>query len=418
MPNYRSCARSRRGHALWGLAVGLLLAAPVAHANNTVAVLGVEPAGVAAPVAARFSAALKEHVQRTAGYRLVAGKALEEIKLVFGCMNESPSCMAKVGKSLNARLLLWGRVAKRKKGGLKLTLRLLDVQKKKVRKKLQQVFSGGEAAAPEARVLALAGKLLPPQAATLRLRCEVEGAQVLLDGRPAGLVDIRGVLVLTNVPLGKHQIEVRRKGFRPFSRSVVLKAGQAIDLQAKMVAEVPRPDITPPDDSTTPPDDATTPVTPEPKGDNTGWKITFYSSLAATVGLGVGLVVNGLKVLSLEDDKNAAITALVSNAAPDDRMIPELDAKGCDLVGIDSRYPGVHGICEDGKDRQMVQNILIGVTAAAGVLAGFAAYKAFFSGGGSSEEEEARGPGTKLSRWQLQPAIGPQGASLGLSLNF
>ncbi|MBW2732559.1 MAG: PEGA domain-containing protein [Deltaproteobacteria bacterium] len=405
MPEIRSRVRPWRTGALWGLSLGLYFMAPVAHAEQGVAVLGVEPVGVPAPVAARFSAALKEHIQRTTGYRLVPSKALEEIKLVFGCINESSNCMSKVGKTLNAGLLLWGRVEKRKQGGLTLTLRLLDVRKKRIRKKLKQVFTDREAAAPEARVLALAAKLTPSQTATLRLRCHAEGAQVLIDGRAAGLVDAQGVLVLPKISLGLHSIQVRGSGFRPFTQMVALKAGQTLDLQVKLVAKVPEPEVTPPGITT--PD--LTPETP-PEGSSI-WKITFYSSLAATVGLGVGLVVNGLKVWSLEDDKVAVIDGL--------NLTNEQRAEGCALAG-DGLYSDLGDICDQGKDHEIIQNVLIGVTAAVAALTGFAAYKTFLSSGSTEteEDEEARSKGTRLSRWHLTPALGPQGASLGLSVTF
>src|SRR5438874_7464330 len=112
-------------------ALGVLLAAPpaVAAPDVSVAVLGLEPVDVPEPLAQQLTDALRQRASSTGGVRMVQGKDLIEVKMVFGCDGELPACMAQAGKTLGAEKLLYGTV---KKGASKTTVtvapKLLDVK--------------------------------------------------------------------------------------------------------------------------------------------------------------------------------------------------------------------------------------------------------------------------------------------------
>ncbi|HEX9104941.1 MAG TPA: hypothetical protein VF997_22175, partial [Polyangia bacterium] len=109
--------------------VVLFMASIAQAADVSVAVLGLEPVDVPEPLAQQLTDALRQRVSATSGVRMVQGKDLIEVKMVFGCDGELPACMAQAGKTLGTDKLLYGTV---KKGGGKNTvtvaLKLLDVK--------------------------------------------------------------------------------------------------------------------------------------------------------------------------------------------------------------------------------------------------------------------------------------------------
>src|SRR5262249_6869393 len=103
-----------------------LSAAQAARAQTSVAVLGLEPQDGAEGLAKELTDALRQRAWAMRGFVLAASKDLVEIKLVFGCVDEAPPCMANAGKTLGAHKLLFGSV--RKMGNaFKVTLKWVDV---------------------------------------------------------------------------------------------------------------------------------------------------------------------------------------------------------------------------------------------------------------------------------------------------
>src|SRR5947209_8426762 len=115
----------RRALALLAFA-GSLSAAQAARAQTSVAVLGLEPQDGAEGLAKELTDALRQRASAMRGFQLAASKDLVEIKLVFGCVDEAPACMANAGKTLGAHKLLFGTV--RKMGAaFRVTLKWIDV---------------------------------------------------------------------------------------------------------------------------------------------------------------------------------------------------------------------------------------------------------------------------------------------------
>src|SRR5678815_1395208 len=78
----------------------LVLAAAAAHADPNVAVLGIEPVDVPEQLTQALTDALRQRAAATPGIRVVQGKDLVEMKMIFGCDGEQASCMAQAGRSL------------------------------------------------------------------------------------------------------------------------------------------------------------------------------------------------------------------------------------------------------------------------------------------------------------------------------
>src|SRR5437764_831142 len=87
--------------------IALSVASTAQAADVSVAVLGLEPVDVPEPLAQQLTDALRQRAASTGGVRMVQGKDLIEVKMVFGCDGELPACMAQAGKTLGAEKLLY-----------------------------------------------------------------------------------------------------------------------------------------------------------------------------------------------------------------------------------------------------------------------------------------------------------------------
>ncbi|MCK5799114.1 MAG: PEGA domain-containing protein [Deltaproteobacteria bacterium] len=386
------------------------------QAQTKVSLLGVQATGVPENLAARCSAALGRHL-KDAGYTQVQGKALVEIKLVFGCVNESAACMAKVGEKLKADKLLWGTLSKKKKHYV-LSLSLLDVANKRIKKTQRRYRPRTLLRDVETAIQKIAVKLLPAQVGLIKLTSATQGAEVLLDGRPMGSINEQGLEM--QISAGKHTLQVRREGYRAWIQRVVVRVGATLPLRAEL--QLIDTGMGGKGDG-----DKALPLIPKPKTpkhqgkSRTGWKIAFYVATAATVGIGAGLVINGLSVMKAADHKNDYLNSKESNQAPN---IQELRVDGCSANSV-SGSP-IEDYCNTGESGAIIQNILVGGIVAAGLVSAFFFYKTFLASDGHDEHEDTsdsddmtarRETETKIN-WMVSPSISPQGGGLGVTLTF
>lgn len=387
MTSYRRPPAGSRLTYMVAAAVILLAAAPVS-AQTKVAVLGVQAAGGApGELAQRCSTALLTHLKE-AGYARVQGKSMVEVKLVFGCVDESADCLSKVGTSLQADKLLWGELTKKKRGYL-LKLTLLDVATKKLTPLSRNLRTRLLKRDPEGVVRKLVASLLPMQMGTIKLTSSITGAEVLLDGRPMGSINDQGLDM--QVRVGSHTLQLRREGYRTWVKRVSVQQGQALALRAALELIDKGPGVTP----VVPP-----PVVKKTRSKRTGWKVAFYVALGATVGFGTGLTISGLRFLDLQNQK---------------------DKIGGSCTGAtDSELKAV---CEDGPRSAILTNVMIGGTIASALAAGFFLYKAYLQADRVEETDVVEAPRPIVpqkaeTRWSLSPTVGPEGAGLGFSLDF
>jgi len=220
--------------------IALLVAFPALAANDvSVAVLGLEPVEVPEALAQQLTDALRQRAASTGGVRMVQGKDLIEVKMVFGCDGELPACMAQAGKTLGADKLLYGTV---KKGTSKTTvivaLKLLDVKTAVVEKFVNDTVQKRELAGNNVNSVAgrWFGQLLEVEAKpTLTVTSDPSGANVAVDGTGYG----RTPLTLRDLPPGTHTVIVSMTGRQPVTRSVELRAGGTHDVVATLEPEAP-----------------------------------------------------------------------------------------------------------------------------------------------------------------------------------
>ncbi len=205
--------------------------------SSTVAVLGLEASeGVPDSVATGVTDALRQRVSMLSGYRLVQGRDLVEVKLVFSCPDEAPACMGQAAKSLGAARLIFGTLKSAGSDSYSIALKLLDADKEVVESwtadQLGRAQSSGSAlhAPVQKWIAALTGQSLP---GALHLRGGVVGASVTVDGVAAGVIGAGG-LTIANVAAAKHEITVSKPGYSPVKKSVTLSSGETREVAIEM----------------------------------------------------------------------------------------------------------------------------------------------------------------------------------------
>jgi len=213
--------------------------ASASAAEVSVAVLGLEPVDVPEPLAQQLTDALRQRAASTGGVRMVQGKDLIEVKMVFGCDGELPACMAQAGKTLGADKLLYGTV---KKGASKTTvtvaLKLLDVKTAVVEKFVNDTVQKRELAGNNVNAAAARwfGQLLEVEAKPiLTVTSEPTGGSVTVDAQSYG----RTPLTLRDLLPGSHTVVVTMQGRQPVTRTVELRAGGSHDVAATLEPEAP-----------------------------------------------------------------------------------------------------------------------------------------------------------------------------------
>lgn len=403
----------------------LLCPSTAALAQARTAVLGVEPVDVSNEVAARLADALRVQVRQSSAFKRVDGKSLEEIKLVFGCVDEKPDCMARSGRTMNVAKMVWGTVRKAP-GGYTFVVKLLDVAGARIERTVSETVSAADVASGAAArrtVERITGAFIPGASGTIKVTCNVPGAAVTVGARDLGVVE--GSVTVENLVPGRHQVRVTKDGYRPWRQTVSVAAGETTLVDAALEAE--KIDVTPPATQVAPPGGGDEPAS------NTGWKVAFWISAAATVGFGGGILGSGLKVLSAQDDKNTAVGAY-QNAHKDDTF-PAKDPQNndvqkprfstddvCGEVGL-AKYgedaEGIQAACDDGVKFRNLTNVFIGLTAAAAVVTGVFYYKAYIAKPERrSRKDESVRRGSDEVQWVVAPAIGPDGGGLGFHLRF
>ena len=267
----------------------------------TISVLGLEPAaGAPEAIASAVTEALRQRVTSTTSYRLVPGRDLVDVKLVFSCPDEAPPCMTQAAQSIGSTKIIFGNVQPVGTDAYLVTLKILDAERGVVESWISEQITKAQAApvslrAPVQKWFAtLTGQSLP---GTLKVTGGVVGASVWIDGTQAGLLGADG-LTMAGIAAGPHQLAVSKSGYEKWERNVALASGAtekvAVQLKAIEGAGAAPPEAPPAPDvaATLPGATAGSEPEPAPETFNQG------SRVGAWALLGVGLVSVGLGVYS------------------------------------------------------------------------------------------------------------------------
>lgn len=214
--------------SIWLFAASLGEGHAALAADQTISVLGLEPAaGSPEAVATSVTEALRQRVTSTTGYRLVQGRDLVEVKLVFSCPDEAPPCMTQAAQSIGAAKMIFGNVQPVGMDAFLITLKLLDADRGVVESWISEQITKAQVTpialrAPVQKWFAtLTGQAVP---GSIKVNGGVVGAGVWLDGAQAGLLGADG-LTIAGVAPGPHQVAVSKAGYEKFERSVNLASG-------------------------------------------------------------------------------------------------------------------------------------------------------------------------------------------------
>ncbi len=230
--------------AALGIFVGLLSVSQVAIAGDTtISVLGLEAAaGAPEQVATAVTDTLRQRVASAPGFRLVQGRDLVEVKLVFSCPDEAPACMTQAAQSIGSSKIIFGNVQPVGTDAYLVTLKLLDAERGVVETWISEQVTTAQTNAIALRVpvqkwfATLTGQSSP---GAIKVTGGVVGATVSIDGVQAGLLAADG-LTIAGVAAGPHQLAVTKAGYEKAERAVTLASGglEKVVIQMKPI-EVP-----------------------------------------------------------------------------------------------------------------------------------------------------------------------------------
>ncbi|HEX8951054.1 MAG TPA: PEGA domain-containing protein [Polyangia bacterium] len=401
--------------------VVLFMASIAQAADVSVAVLGLEPVDVPEPLAQQLTDALRQRVSATSGVRMVQGKDLIEVKMVFGCDGELPACMAQAGKTLGTDKLLYGTV---KKGGGKNTvtvaLKLLDVKTAVVEKFVNDTVQKRELAGSNVNGVAARwfGQLLEIEAKpTLTVTSDPSGAGVSVDGQSYG----RTPLTLRDLTAGAHSVTVSMPGRQPFTRNVELRAGGSHDVVATLEPEAapvvahkepvkpapePLPLVTP------------TPTPPPLRAEHPG----RTAKIVAGVLVGAAVVTAAVAIYTwrtysdLEATAHSDLDALKPNPVPA-QDAPFFMSPSCnvptDLAGS-AAATKFHNDCTSGNN---YANATTGLWVATGALAA-AGVVSFVIGDRQAAKAKEHNVGVLRQTLRIAPVFSTRGGGLTAAFEF
>jgi hypothetical protein len=255
----------RRYLANSALIFGLLATALSARAvaEPTIAVLGIEPVDVPEQLSQAVTDALRHQAANTHGVRLVQGKELVEMKMIFGCDEEQTSCLAQAGRSLGADKLLYGTLKKAGKSTTNVVaaLKLLDVNSGVIEKFVNETINRRDLQAGTVGPLGakwFAALVEIEAKPTLTITTEPPGASVTVDGQPAG----RTPVTLRDLSAGPHNFVLALAGRATINKTIDLKPGANHEVSLQLEAESATPAHVPPVE--TKPQPATPTAVPAP----------------------------------------------------------------------------------------------------------------------------------------------------------
>lgn len=377
----------RPGTALFLFALFWALRAVAAEGDSTpTAVLGLEPLeGVPDAVAADATDALRQRVAGDHDYKLLQGKDLVEVKLVFACPDEAPACLAQAGKSLGASKLIFGNI-KKSGGDYQITLKLLDVSRAVVETFQTDSIPRRRADATALRQQAATwlAKLSGHNNGAISVRANFSGAAVSLDGTRVGVTGGSPV-VISDVSPGRHEVAVEKSGYRTTKQEFTLAAGQTLPLTldlSSMSVEVPRPEG---DAHTGAPGNEP----PEEAGGHTLAKAGFWVAVVGTLASAGAAAKFGLDVRDINQQLDQ-YRRFNCNSSP--TGLCDGSGKSAQPLTAAQRST-VADKTDQGNRDQTLQWVFVGVGGAFAVAGGYLLYKGYLS---SDSSQSASNHGLRL----------------------
>ena len=278
--------------------------AGVAAAKPSIAVLGLEvidkagtPSNDDVTFAKNLTEGLRARAKIGGPYTLAptGDKELIDLKLLKGCDDEKPTCMASIGSDLAADFLIYGSVTKKGKVNYDISIAFLDVHAAKRERTVPSsipVGTGGVALQNTAKKIynGLTGQ---SDSCTITIKAPgVDRGEILLNGKAAGNIT-SGVGSVNGLSEGKYAIAIEAPNFHRYTKGdVQCTGGETTNISATMDKtdnSVPPPDKFVPSEGTNPPGEIgrTNTVSHHSNNAKAAWLTVGAVGVAAVVGGGV-----------------------------------------------------------------------------------------------------------------------------------
>jgi hypothetical protein len=223
---------------MWtGLFVGVLTA-PAGAADVTIAIWRLKPLALDAATADRLEVLLRAETSRLRGFRLQPKKRTAAVlgrpehATLRSCGGET-DCLCAIGKALRVNKLVTGVI-----GALgddyTFDLKLVDMASCREERRINEALSGQEDLLIGAIRRALYKLVVPSQfVGSLAVAVPVEGAEILVDGQPAGQTPLRQSI--GGLRPGSHQLQIRKEGFSDFEDTVPVRFQQTTRVKVDLV---------------------------------------------------------------------------------------------------------------------------------------------------------------------------------------
>ena len=401
-----------------GAAAVVVAPTTASAADASVAVLGIE-ASEQAPetLAAALTDALRQRVSATKGFRLVPGRDLVEVKLVFSCPDEAPSCMAQAGKSLGASKLIFGGVKKSTGDSYVVTLKMLDTNRGVVDAFVAEQIARNQSSGPAMRGPVqkwFAGLTGQGGGGVIKVRSDVIGAQVMFDGTPTGTIGTDDVTI-PGVTAGKHEITVSKPGYETTRREVNLAAGETQQVDVKLPrlpGTAPAPAASSTSMGSVPGAVDTPTIRDGIQRDEGGSKTVLKTASWAVLGAGVVGLAFGVKYGADVQDINSELDDYrrFPCTGSETGLCNVRNQPAKQLTTEQTTYVNLKKA--DGRRLETFQYISYGVGSALVITSGYLFYKAYFQNDGA-ESAARRGP-----QLTLLPVLTAREAGFGAHLRF
>jgi hypothetical protein len=386
--------------------------------DESLAVLGIDALEVGDALGVQLTEALRKRAADTPGLRIVPGKDLVELKMVFACDGEAPACLAQAGRSLGADRLIYGSLKKADGGrNIAVSLKLLDVQNLAIVRQASETIA--KRALVTAAIPALAARLygqliIPPTTGGLIVQSQPSDASVSIDGTQVGRTPYK----TKDLRPRSYAVTVQADGYQPTTHTVEIRAGATESLSLKLEREQPRVEPTKP-----PTVGVVEPLAPlseppaKPRHPGRPAKYASIGLVAGAVVAGAVAIYTWRSYISLEDQASTQLRSLAPPAGTNDQRLfyghPDCSTPPGQTDTAASRYVSN---CQSG---QRYAHATTGLWVTAGVLAA-AGIVSFVVGDrldAKAERERRAGQSIRQSL-RLLPAVSTQGGGLSASFEF
>ncbi|MES1166206.1 MAG: PEGA domain-containing protein [Verrucomicrobiota bacterium] len=333
---------------------------------------------------------LRQRVAASHDLTLVSGKDLVEVKLVFSCADESATCMAQAGKSLDAQKMIYGSI-KRVGDEYAIWLKMFDVRKAKIDFWLTESIAKKQTdpasikAASSRWFAKLTGR--PLSAGTVQVTSNPFGARVSLDGNAVG-VSQEQPLTIPDVSAGRHELVAEKAGYGTAKQQFLIAAGQVVPINLTLGpaggvkgSDAQASAVRPAADRENP--RTTRGMGSVPSRDGSGYRTGFWVTLAAGLASAGAAVKFGLDVKDVNSklDPYRRFPCTGANAGQ------LCDTKGAVRQPLTTDENNKKGRLDDeGRRAETLQWICVGVGSALGVASGYLFYKGYID----SDEDQGR----------------------------